>query len=215
MPAPIYNLTAGNWYITIPTSTIQIIDYYIKAVNEMGNTVVSEKLRADIVFNCLEDVITLNPKIGSEKGITYTTADKQPIIVYSEYLLALKTFSFNITDRFEHTGNSSICLITDYRIDYVLVEQSGFNFTTNASYFSVDSDGIFTIKKYDAVITNLQVWISVWNTKIWGDGGGSVGYLLDISILDTDPYLPSFSPVFSTTLISDVFINLSESSDTV
>lgn len=41
MPVPIYNITAGNWYITIPTNTIQIIDYYIKVVNEKGNSVVS------------------------------------------------------------------------------------------------------------------------------------------------------------------------------
>ena len=51
----------------------------------MGNSVVSAKIRADIVFNCLEDIFTLNPTDGSEDGITYTTADDQPIIVYSEF----------------------------------------------------------------------------------------------------------------------------------
>ena len=84
MPQPVYDAAAGNWYVTIPTSTIAIYDYYIKATNEMGNTVVSNKIRADIHFNCLEDVITLNATDGIEKGITYTAVDGQPVITYSE-----------------------------------------------------------------------------------------------------------------------------------
>lgn len=74
------------------------------------------------MFNCKEDIFTLNATDGSEDGITYSTDDSQPIIIYSENKDALKTFSFNISDRFKQIGNSSICPFTDFRIDYVLIE---------------------------------------------------------------------------------------------
>ena len=77
MPIPIFNATADHWYITIPTSSIQIIDYYIKMENEWGNTVVSEKLRADIHFNCLHDIFSFNVIEGNEDGITYTLTDNE------------------------------------------------------------------------------------------------------------------------------------------
>jgi hypothetical protein len=72
MPTPVYDAAKGQWYIVIPTSTIQTIDYYIKMTNEFGNFVVSAKLRADIHFNCFEDVISLNETKGKENGVTYT-----------------------------------------------------------------------------------------------------------------------------------------------
>lgn len=50
---------------------------------------------------------------------------------------------------------------------------------------------------------------------IWGNGNGAVGYLLDITIVETNPYVPPFSPIFSTAIATDVFINLSKSSDFV
>lgn len=80
------------------------------------------------------------------------------------------------------------------------------------------SNGIFTVKTLSNAITNYQVWVSVFNTMIWGNGDTAavpIGYLLDISIISLDPYVPPFSPVFSEELATDVFINLSESSDFV
>ena len=53
IPVPWFDVVEDHWVIDIPTDSIQIFDYYIKMENEWGNFVVSEKLRADIHFNCM------------------------------------------------------------------------------------------------------------------------------------------------------------------
>lgn len=50
---------------------------------------------------------------------------------------------------------------------------------------------------------------------IWGNGNGIVGYLLDITIIDNDPYVPPFAPIFSEALVTDVYINVADTTNTV
>ena len=136
------------------------------------------------------------------------------MVTYSADKNSRDSFEFNIFDRFVQISNITICPIVDFRIDYVLDGVSGDNVTNNLTFFSVDSAGKFIIKDFGTAYTNFQVWVSVYNTMIWGDGNGIDGYLLDITILDDEPsYVPSFVPVFSKSLESDVFINLA-STDT-
>ena len=176
--------------------------------NEWGNRVVSEKLRADIHFNCMHDIFTFNETEGREDGITYTTVDDQPVITYLSSKNARNSFEFSIFDRFVQIGNSTICPFVDFRIDYVLNGVNGDNVTDNSTYFSVDSSGKFTIKDFSTAYTRYQVWVSVFNTMLWGDCNSIPGYLLEITIEDLDPFIPKFQPVFSEELESEVFINL-------
>ena len=67
---------------------------------------------------------------------------------------------------------------------------------------------MFTVKDFGTAYANYQIWVSVNNTMLWGDGNSLPGYLLEITIEDLDPYVPSFKPVFSEALESDVFVNL-------
>jgi hypothetical protein len=112
----------------------------------MGNTAVSAKLRADIHFNCMEDVISLNTTAGKEKGINYTTEGGQPIVSYSELQKATTFYTFNLFDRFVQIGNSTICPFSDFRIDYVLAGLTGNNVTNNNTFFRINSAGEFTIR---------------------------------------------------------------------
>jgi hypothetical protein len=74
------------------------------------------------------------------------------------------------------------------------------NITNNASYYSINPFGDFTIKKFDTPYTNYKVWVSVFNSFIWGDGAGAAGYLIDVTIVETDVYVPPFTPEFTTEL---------------
>jgi hypothetical protein len=100
MPVPWFDAAEDHWVIDIPTDSIQIIDYYIKMENEWGNTVVSEKLRADIHFNCMHDIFTLNETEGTEDDIIYTKVDEQPLITYYNAKNARNSYQFSIFDRF-------------------------------------------------------------------------------------------------------------------
>ena len=88
--------------------------------------------------------------------------------------------------------------------------------TNNASLFSVDSSGIFTIEDFGTAYANYQVWVSVFNTMLWGNGNCFPeecipGYLLEITIEDLDPFIPAFAPVFAEAIEADVFVNLASS----
>jgi hypothetical protein len=71
LPAPVYNATAGLWSITIDTTLVRVIPFYIKATNEFGNEVVTPIMYADVVDNCFYDVITLNVTAGDDPELSY------------------------------------------------------------------------------------------------------------------------------------------------
>lgn len=98
-------------------------------------------------------------------------------------------FSLNIFERFTKLSRDMSCTFDDFRIDKVLDGSAPVDFD---AVFSIDSEGIFKVKRFDLNLKLLRVYISAFNGAVWTEGLGS---FLTIST-EGSANIPNMAPKF-------------------
>jgi hypothetical protein len=120
---------------------------------------------------------------------------------------------------FQQTANPDYCGFTNFRIDSVVVNQTGVEITGFESLFEIYDNGTFRIIDFSLTFDNYTVSVSVFNndtsygidlvdaTSKWSNGTTNQ-YLIDISLYDSStPYTPPRAPIFTSDL-TDLEIDL-------